>query len=67
MKKKSLDEYADLLDADDLSEYLDISKRSTYRLLRSGAIKSIRVGREYRIPKAHIMTYLQIPHRDIRE
>ncbi len=31
-----------------------------YRLLRSGAVKSLQVGRRYRIPKIYVFEYLQI-------
>lgn len=31
-----------------------------YRILREGKILSLKVGRAYRIPKAHLFTYLCI-------
>lgn len=35
-------------------------KQSDYRILREGKILSLKVGRAYRIPKAHLFTYLCI-------
>lgn len=37
-----------------------MSTKTAYRLLRSGSIKSLLVGRRYRIPKIYILEYLNI-------
>ena len=52
--------YPDVLDINTLSEILSISTNTAYKLLRSGAIQSLKVGRAFRIPKAHVLTYLGI-------
>ena len=36
------------------------SRKDGYRILREGKILSLKVGRAYRIPKAHLFTYLCI-------
>ena len=53
-------EYPDVLDINTLSEILSISTNTAYKLLRTGAIQSLKVGRAFRIPKAHVLTYLGI-------
>ena len=51
-----------LLDAEqkEMCEILSISTKTGYRILREGKILSLKVGRAYRIPKAHLFTYLCI-------
>lgn len=43
-----------------MCEILSISTKTGYRILREGKILSLKVGRAYRIPKAHLFTYLCI-------
>ena len=42
----------------DLMVSLSISHNTAYELVRSGQIRSIRIGRSYRIPRAAITEYL---------
>ena len=35
-----------------------ISVKTAYRLLKSGAIKSLYVGKRYKIPKLYVLEYL---------
>lgn len=44
----------------EMCEILSISTKTGYRILREGKILSLKVGRAYRIPKAHLFTYLCI-------
>lgn len=54
-------EYPDVVNVEQLCEMLGgISTKTAYRLLRSGTIKNLVVGRRYRIPKIYILEYLQI-------
>jgi len=56
---KMFDEYADVVNVDDLCLMLGgISKKLAYRLLSSGKVKAIKIGREYKIPKSNVRTYL---------
>ena len=42
-----------------LSEMLGgVSIKTVYRLLKEGTIKSLYVGKRYRIPKLYVMEYL---------
>ena len=52
--------YPDVLDVQHVCEILGVSKNTLYRLLRGGEIASLRVGREFRVPKVHLMRYMRI-------
>lgn len=55
-------EYPDVVNVSQLSEMLGgISEKTIYRLLKSGAIKSLYVGKRYLIPKAYVLEYLSTP------
>lgn len=56
--KAMFKEYPDVLDINDLSRLLCVSKKTTYRLLKENKIEFLKVGREYRIPKINIIQYL---------
>ena len=58
-KAKNIDDYGLLLSVSDVQEALGIGRNSTYTLLRSGKLKSIRVGRLIKIPRAALEEYLQ--------
>ena len=60
MKKQAMFEnYPDVVEVDDLRKMLGgISKKLAYRLLSDQEIRSIRVGRAYKIPKICIIEYL---------
>ncbi|MBO5954250.1 MAG: helix-turn-helix domain-containing protein [Oscillospiraceae bacterium] len=53
-----LNEYPPVLSVKQVAEILVISHNTTYNLLRSGAIHSVRVGRTYRIPLEAVIDYL---------
>lgn len=53
-----LKEYPDVLTTKDLQGILGISGKTVFRLLHSGQIKSIKVGRNFRIPKIYLLQYL---------
>jgi len=58
-------EYPDILSFEQMCEALKISPKTGYKLLKNNRIISIKVGRAYRIPKAHILTYLMIGIRQL--
>jgi len=60
-------EYPDVLDVKQVSQLLGVSTKTVYRLLRNGAIDSLKVGREFRIPKIAVMKYVKIFHPLIAE
>lgn len=55
-----LKEYPDVMDIEQMCEALSISTKTGYKLLKDGKIEYLKIGRAYRIPKAHILRYLKI-------
>lgn len=53
-----LREYPDVLNIDQMCSILRVSTKTGYGLLRSGKIQHLKIGRTYRIPKAHLLAYL---------
>ena len=60
MKKQGMfEDYPDVVEVDDLRRMLGgISRKLAYRLLADQEIKSVRIGRTYKIPKLCIIEYL---------
>ena len=60
MKEQAIfDKYPDVVTVDELCEMLGgISKKLAYKLLSAQEIKSVRIGREYNIPKLCVINYL---------
>ena len=54
----SLEELPLTLRVEDLMPILGIGRNTAYELVRSGKIRSIRIGRQLRIPKDAIQDYL---------
>ena len=44
---------------EDLMPILGIGRNTAYRLVRSGEIRSIKVGRQIRIPRQVLLDYLE--------
>ena len=57
-KFRSLDDLPLVLRVEDLMPVLDIGRNTAYELVRSGQIRSIRVGRQIRVLKDAIREYL---------
>ena len=58
--KLMLKSYPDVLTIQQMCEIIGISTKTGYRLLREKKICSLKAGRAYRIPKAHMFSYLGI-------
>lgn len=54
----SFDELPLTLRVEDLMPILGIGRNTAYELVRSGKIRSIRIGRQLRIPKDALQDYL---------
>lgn len=54
----SFDELPLTLRVEDLMSILNIGRNTAYELVRSGQIRSIRIGRQLRIPKEAVQEYL---------
>lgn len=56
------DGYPDVVEINDLRKMLGgISRKLAYRLLANQEIKSVRIGRTYKIPKVFVIEYLMRP------
>lgn len=51
-------EYPDIVNVPQLREMLDIGVNLAYELVRQKKIQSLKVGREYKIPKRNVIAYL---------
>ena len=58
LKYRSFDELPLTLRVEDLMPILGIGRNTAYELVRSGQIRSIRIGRQLRIPKEAVQEYL---------
>ncbi|MCD8149126.1 MAG: helix-turn-helix domain-containing protein [Clostridiales bacterium] len=55
---KYISNYPDVLKPKDVMVILGIGKNTVYKMLKSGELKSIKVGKQYRIPKKYLLQYL---------
>jgi len=53
-------EYPDILDVKQVSKLLGVSTKTVYRLLRDGTLDSLKIGREFKIPKVNVMKYVKV-------
>ena len=51
-------EFPDVLNVDQLCKLLHVGRNTAYNLLRSQVIPSVRVGKQYRIPKDKVIQFL---------
>lgn len=58
-------EYPDVVTVEQMSKMLGISTKAAYQLLKDNRIEHFKIGRIYKIPKFHILTYLNIFHDKI--
>ena len=56
-------EYPDVLTVPDICKILGASDKAVRRYLRSGELRSLKVGRSYRIPKLFLMEYMGLTHQ----
>ena len=58
-KYRSLDDLPVTLRVEELMPILGIGRNTAYALVRSGRLRSIRVGRQVRIPKNALIEFLE--------
>ena len=58
-KYRSLDELPVTLRVEELMPILGIGRNTAYELMRRGRLRSIRVGRQVRIPKNALIEFLE--------
>ncbi len=56
---KALKNYPMALNVREVAEILRISTKLVYRLINNGTILSVKIGRENRIPKTELITYMR--------
>ena len=59
-----LSEYPDVMNIEQMSQALGVSTKTGYGLLKSGKVACLRVGRAYRIPKVHLLTYMKVMEQE---
>ena len=57
-------EQRSVLKVEDLAHMLSIGRNTAYELVRSGKIRSVKIGRTYRIPLTAVDDYLNSPVED---
>lgn len=59
MEYKSPEDLPLVLTVPDLADILNVGRNTAYELVRSGQVKSVRVGTQYRISKTALLDYLK--------
>ena len=62
-KYRAYDELPLTLRVEDLTSILDIGRNTAYELVRCKKIRSIRIGKQLRIPKDALVEYLSSENR----
>lgn len=60
---KQFRDLPDVLSATEVAQTLRVNIKTVYEQLHSGAIPSVRVGREYRVAKESLIDYLRSAER----
>ncbi len=57
--QKELRAYPDALTVKEVAEILRVSTKTVYKLIKENEIPAVKVGREQRVAKAQLITFLQ--------
>lgn len=57
-KYRDLNDLPTILRVEDLMPLLGIGRNTAYELIRSGQIRSVRIGRQIRIPREALLEFL---------
>ena len=63
---KKFRDLPDALSAKELAQALRVNVKTVYKLIRTGEIPAVRVGREYRVEKGTLVVYLRSTERKAR-
>lgn len=56
---KMFSNYPDIIDIEQMRNMLGgISRTLAYRLIKENEVKAMKIGRQYKIPKANIISYI---------
>ena len=58
-KRRDLNDLPVTLPVEDLMPILGIGRNTAYELIRSGQIRSVRIGRQIRIPREALLEFLR--------
>ena len=50
--------YPDVVSPDDIQTMLQVGRNTVYGLLHNNEIKSIRIGKAYKIPKKYVIDFI---------
>ena len=51
-------EYGEIVSVDDVKRMVGVGRTAVYTLLQTGALRSVKVGRKYIIPKQSVIDFL---------
>ncbi len=51
--------YPDVMTVKQVKEALQIGRNSAYSIVSSGKLKSLKIGRSFRVPKIYLLDYVQ--------
>jgi len=51
--------YPDVMTVEQVQSALQIGRNSTYSIISSGELKSMKIGRSIRVPKPYLLDYVQ--------
>ena len=57
-KERYLESYPDVLTPEEAMKVLCIGRNNIYKLLQSGSLKSLKIGKQYRIPKKSVQAFI---------
>ena len=55
-----LKDYPEIMSVEETSAALGVSTKTVYKMLKNGTIQNMKVGRSYRVPKGHLLSFLKI-------
>ena len=55
-----LKDYPEIMSVEEASAALGVSTKTVYKMLKNGTIQNMKVGRSYRVPKVHLLSFLKI-------
>ena len=58
--KSIFENYPDVVTVEQLASMLGISTKTAYKLVKEKQIKSVCIGRIYKIPKIYVLEYLRL-------
>lgn len=57
----SLDQLPLSLTVDQVADVLRVGRSAAYRLVGSGSLRSVRIGKQLRVPKSAVVAFLENP------